>query len=48
MKHYGVRFVRGDGLETPEEDTVEIEEEEIVKQDFALIPEAKVTVKGER
>ena len=37
VKDHRVRFVKGDGLEEASKDTVEIDEEEIVKQDFALI-----------
>ena len=37
VKGHGVRFVKVDGLETPAEDTVEIDEEENVKQDLTLI-----------
>ena len=37
VKDHGVRFIKEDGLEAPSKDTVEIDEEEIVKQDFALI-----------
>ena len=36
VKDHGVRFIKGLGFDDSE-DTVEINEEEIVKQDFALI-----------